>query len=129
MGSIKGDGWPSFAFETVAPGDDFEFAADGFLDWDDGPHLEDESGERRTEFVNGHEIVTFHQHMAAPLANSNDEKVDLETGGRFPLAEYLKDSFLGILLLHGRTLRAFEPANHVFHWHPSRLMCLPGGAT
>jgi hypothetical protein len=59
--------------------------------------------------------------MAAPLADSNDEKVDLETGGRFSLAEHFQDSLLGILVLDGRTLRTFEPADHVFHWHPSGL--------
>src|SRR5258708_26163601 len=41
-----------------------EFAADGFLDRNDGMHLEYESGKHRTEFVNGHRIVTFHQHRS-----------------------------------------------------------------
>jgi hypothetical protein len=53
--------------------------------------------------------------MPTPLADSNHEEFDLEIGGCLPLTEYLKDSLLGILVLDGRTLRAFEPADHVLH--------------
>src|SRR5204863_6566066 len=79
-----------------------------------------ESRKHRTEFVNGHRIVTFHQHMPTPFADSYYEEFDLEIGGCLPLTEYLKDSLLGILVLHGRTLRAFEPADHVLHRHPPK---------
>src|SRR5437879_4802077 len=48
--------------------------------------------------------------MPTPLAHTNYEKLDLEIGRRLPLAKHLKDSLLGILVLHGQTLRAFEPA-------------------
>src|ERR1700694_2585553 len=95
-------------------------------------HLEYESRQHRAEFVNGHRIITFHQHMPTPLADSYYEEFDLEIGGRLPLSEYLKDSLLGILVLHGRTLRAFEPANHVLHRHPPNCVgprndcCLDG---
>src|SRR5437867_13038448 len=108
----------SAAFQPVAPGNYLEFAADGFLDRNDGMHLEYGSRKHRTEFVNSHRIVTFHQHMPTPLADSYYEEFDLEIGGRLPLTEYLKDSLLGILVLHGRTLRTFEPADHVLHRHP-----------
>src|SRR5258708_20711992 len=94
-----------------------EFAADGFLDRNDGMHLEYESGKHRTEFVNGHRVVTFHQHVPTPLADSDHEELDLEIGGRLPLTEYLKDSLLGILVFDGRTLRTLEPADHVLHWN------------
>jgi hypothetical protein len=78
-------------------------------------HLKNESREHRTEFVDGHQIVTFHQHVPTPLPDSDHEKLDFEIGGRLPLTEYLKDSLLGILVLDGRTLRALDPADHILH--------------
>src|SRR5438445_5285660 len=50
--------WPrSLVFQPVSPGNDLEFAADGFLDRNDGSCLEHESRKHRTELVNGHRIV------------------------------------------------------------------------
>src|SRR6266487_1728047 len=118
LAEAKGDGLLSLVFQSISPGNYLEFAADGFLDRNDGMHLEYESGKHRTEFVNGHRIVTFHQHMPTPLAHSYYEEFNLEIGGRLPLTEHLKDSLLGILVLHGRALRAFEPADHVLHRYP-----------
>src|SRR6266852_3390904 len=115
----KPKGWQlSLVFQSISPGNYLEFAADGFLDRNDRMHLEYESRKHRTEFVNGHRIVTFHQHMPTPLTDSYYEEFNLEIGGRLPLTEYLKDSLLGILVFHGRALRAFEPADHVLHRHP-----------
>ena len=45
------------------------------------------------------------------------ERLDLEICGRLPFSEYLKYPLLGILVLHRRALRAFEPDDHVLHWH------------
>ena len=73
------------------------------------------AGKHRAKLVNGQRIVAVHQHMPAPLADPHYEQFDLEIGGRLPLTEHLKDSLLGILVLHRRTLRAFEPADHVLH--------------
>src|ERR1017187_1716010 len=53
--------------------------------------------------------------MPTPLSNTHHEKLDLEIGWRLPLAKHLEDSLLGILILYRRTLRAFEPADYVFH--------------
>src|SRR6185295_14262280 len=114
----EGVGPPSLLFQSISPGNYLQFAADSFFDRNDGMHLEYESGKHRTEFVNGHRIVTFHQHMPIPLANSYYEEFNLEIGRRLPLTEHLENSLLGILVLHGRTLRAFEPADHVLHRHP-----------
>ena len=75
--------------------------------------------------MNGHQIVTFHQHVPTPLADSDHEELDLEIGRRLPLAEDLKNSLLGVLVLDGRTLWPFESTDHVLHWHPSRLSALP----
>src|SRR6187402_1571611 len=55
--------------------------------------------------------------MATPLANSHYERLDLEICRRLPFTKYLKYSLLGILVLRRRTLRAFEPADHVLHRH------------
>ena len=40
-------------------------------------------------------------------------------GERLPLNEPLKDSRLGIPVLRGRSLRAFEPVDHVLHCNSS----------
>src|SRR6185369_13622133 len=117
-------GWrrpPSRALQSIPPGNDLELAADGFLDRNDGSRLEYEGGKHRTKFVNGQRIVAVHQHMPTPLANSHHEELDLEIGGRLPLTEYFEDSLLGMLVLHGRALRAFEPAYHILHWHSPRF--------
>ena len=107
----------SGAFQSIAPGNYLEFAADGLLDRNDGSRLEYESRKHRTKLVNRHRIVALYQHMPTPLADSYHEEFDLEIRGRLPLTEYLKDSLLCILVLDGRTLRAFEPADHVLHRH------------
>ncbi len=67
------------------------------------------SREFRATLVNRERIVAVHQHMPAPLAHANHEKLDLEIGRRLPLAKHLEDSFLGVLILYRRTLRPFEP--------------------
>ncbi len=95
-------------FQSIAPGNHLEFATNRFLDRDDGSRLEYEGRKHRTKLVYGHRIVAFHQHMPTPLADSYHEEFNLEIGGGLPLAEYLEDSLLGVLVLDGRTLRAFR---------------------
>src|SRR5208283_5373392 len=105
----------SVAVQSVAPGDYFEFAPDCVLDADYGVHLEYKCREHRAELVNREWVVPLHQHMPAPLAHTNYEKLDLEIGWRLPLTKHLKDALLGVFILYGRALRAFEPADYVFH--------------
>src|ERR1035441_2045598 len=50
--------------------------------------------------------------ISSPLRS---EQLDLEVGWRLPLAKHIQDSLLGILILRRRTLRAFEPTDHVLH--------------
>src|SRR6266568_3160259 len=107
----------SLAFEAIAPGNRFEFDPDRILDGNHGSCLEFKSRPGRAYLVNGRRIVAVHQHMPTPLAHSHDEHLDLEIGGRLPLSEYLQYPLLGILVFHRRTLRTFEPADHVFHWY------------
>src|SRR5690349_9758234 len=121
ISKLQRAGRPSLVFQPISPGDNFEFAADGFVDRYDRVHLEHERREHRTEFVNGHQIIAFHQHVTAPLPDSDHKEVDLEIGWRLPLAKHLKYSFLCILVFRGRTLRAFEPADHVLHRRSPRL--------
>src|SRR5580765_4445955 len=103
----------SLAFESIAPGNRFQFDADSVLDGNHRPRLEYKSREGRAYLVDGRRVVAVHQHVPAPLAHSHDEHLDLEIGGRLPLSEDLQYSLLGILVFHGRTLRTFEPADHV----------------
>src|SRR5205809_3603986 len=107
----------SLAFEAIAPGDRFEFDPDSVLDGNHGSCLEYKSRPGRAYLVNGRRIVAVHQHMPTPLAHSHNEHLDLEIGGRLPLSENLQYSLLGILVFRRRSLRTFEPANHVFHWY------------
>src|SRR5438477_11954821 len=106
---------PSLAFQSISPSNYLELAADSFLDGNDGSRLEYESRKHRTKLVNGHWIVALYQHMPTPFADSYHEEFDLEIGGRLPLTEHIEDSLLGILVLHGRALRSFEPADHILH--------------
>src|SRR5687768_7686281 len=99
----------SLAFQTVPPGNHFEFTANSLLDRNDRSRLEYESRKHRTKLVNEQRIVTVYQHMATPLPDSDHEKLDLEIGGRLPLTENLEDPLLGVLVLDGRTLRPLEP--------------------
>src|ERR1700691_897942 len=108
----------SLAFQSIAPGDYFEFAPNCVLDADHRVHSEYKCREHRAELVNRQRIVAVHQHMPTPLAHTNDEKLDLEIGWRLPLAKHLEDSLLGVLILDRRTLRAFEPADYVFRSSP-----------
>src|SRR4051812_11438711 len=60
-------------------------------------------------------VVTFHQHIAAPITDADDERVDLEIGGWLPRAEDFQDSLLCIFVLDGRTLLTLIPSDHVLH--------------
>src|SRR5436190_20548092 len=111
----------SVAFQPISPGNSLEFDPDSVLDGNHGSCLEFKSREGRTCLVNGHRIVAVYQHVPTPLAHSHYEQFDLEIGGRLPLTEHIKYSLLGILVLRGRTLRAFEPADHVLYRHPPLL--------
>src|ERR1700726_2063120 len=94
----------SVDFQTIAPGHDFKFAAPRVLDRNNRPRLEFESREHGTELVHGDRIVAIRQHVAAPVAYPDNEQLDLEVGGRFPTAKYVKDPLLTILILDGRPL-------------------------
>jgi hypothetical protein len=53
--------------------------------------------------------------MPTPLTHTDYEELDLELGWGRPLTKHFKDPLLDILVLHGRSLRALEPADYVFH--------------
>src|SRR3990172_9880392 len=108
----------SLAFQSIAPGNSFEFDPDSVLDGDHGSRLEFKCREGRACLVNRQRIVAVHQHVPTPLADSHYEQLDLESGRRIPLTEHLEYPLLGILVLRRRTLRAFEPADHVLHRRP-----------
>src|SRR6266481_1727537 len=111
----------SVALQPVTPGNSFEFDPDSVRDGNHGSCLEFKSRQGRAELVNGQRIVAVHQHVPTPLAHSHNEQLDLEIGGRLPLSENLQYPLLRILVLRRRSLRTFEPADHVLHWHPPRL--------
>src|SRR5216684_1165086 len=85
----------SLAFQSVAPGDCFEFDPDCVLDGNYGARLEFKCRKRRANLVNRQWIVAVHQHMPTPLAHTHYEQLDLEIGWRLPLTKHIKDSLLG----------------------------------
>jgi len=68
-------------FQAISPGDDFEFAADGFFDRITGCTSNTKRGKHRAEFVNGHQIVAFPLACARPTRPSDHKEVDLEIVG------------------------------------------------
>jgi hypothetical protein len=62
--------------------------------------------------------------MTTPVTDPDYKELDFEIGRRLPLAKHLKDSRLSILVFRRRTLRAFIPADHVFHLTLSLLQML-----
>ena len=60
-------------------------------------------------------VVALHQHVSAPIADADDERLDFEIGWRLPWPEDIQDSFLCILILDGRALGTFVPSDHVLH--------------
>src|SRR5947209_7049362 len=105
----------SLAFESIAPGNRFEFDPDSVLDGNHRSCLEFKSRPGRAYLVNGRWIVAVHQHMPTPLTHSHHEQLDLEVRGRLPLSENLQYPLLSILIFPGRALRPFEPADHILH--------------
>jgi hypothetical protein len=104
-------------FQSIAPGDDFEFTSDRVLDRDYGVHLEDKRREHGANLVDRYRIIALHQHMTSPLTHAHDEELDLEIGWCFPLSEHFQDSLLRVLILDWRTLRTLKPADYVFHFY------------
>jgi len=89
------------------------------------------AGNNRTELMHFQRVITFHQHIPAPITDANDERMDLEIGWRLPGAKDLKDSLLRIFVLKGRALLTFVPGDHVLHAgnllvHPGPSCGLPG---
>src|SRR5438270_6992284 len=60
-------------------------------------------------------VVTFHQHIPAPITDADDEGLDLEIVWHLPWAENLQNSLLRIFVLDGRALGTFVPGDHVLH--------------
>src|ERR1035438_7546029 len=102
-------------FQSIAVGHRFEFDANGVGDGDYGASFERESRQHRTELMHFEGVITFHQHIPAPITDADDERLDLEIGWWLPRAENLQDSLLCIFVLDGRALMTFVPSDHVLH--------------
>src|SRR5690349_17847950 len=68
----------SAALQPIAPLDDFELSAYGFLNRNHRMHLEDKRGKHRAELVDGYRIIAFHQHVPAPFAHADYEELNFE---------------------------------------------------
>jgi hypothetical protein len=69
------------AFQSIAPGDGFEFDPDRVFDWNHRSCLHFKRRQGRAELVNGQRIVAVHQHVPTPFADSHHEELNLEIGG------------------------------------------------
>src|ERR1700691_1936309 len=107
--------WLHLLFQSIAVGHRLEFHANGVSDGDDESSLECESRQHRTELMHFERVITFHQHIPAPITDADDERVDLEIGWGLPRAKDLQDSLLCIFVLDGRALLTFVPSDHVLH--------------
>src|ERR1700751_90710 len=114
------------AFEPITKCNRFKLHPDSVHNGNHWPCFEYKSREGRAELVNGKRIMAVHQHRHTPIANSHYEQLDLEIVRRLPLSKNLQYPLLGILVLHRRPLRTFEPADHVFHWHPPHCVEILG---
>ena len=99
--------WFYLLSQSIAVGHRFEFHSNGVGDGDDGSSLECESRQHRTELMHFERVITFHQHIPAPISDADDERVHLEIGWRLPRAKDLQDSLLCIFVLDGRALLMF----------------------
>src|SRR6185437_6280340 len=70
-------------------------------------------------------VITFHQHIPAPIADADDEGLDFEIGWCLPWAEDFQDSLLCIFVFDGRTLLTLVPGNHVLHSPTPSLIASP----
>jgi hypothetical protein len=91
----------SIEIQTIAPCHDFEFAAHGVRDWNDRSRLKFEGRKHRAELVHGDRIIAVGQHIATPIPNTDQEQFDLEVGGAFPLAKYIKYPLLRFFIFDG----------------------------
>src|SRR6266576_4713946 len=103
------------ALYSIMKGNRFKLHPDSVHDGNHWSCFEYKRRESRTELVNGQRIIAVHQHIPTPIAYPHHEQLDLEIVGGFPLSENLQYSLLGILVFHWRSLRTFEPADHIFH--------------
>src|SRR5260221_14336568 len=116
------------AFQPVAPGNGFKFHPDSVHNGNYWPCFEYKSRECRAELVNGQRIIAVRQHIPSPIAYPHHEQLDLEIVGRLPLSENLQYPLLSILVFHRRSLRTFEPADHILHrYSPFLSWCYRNG--
>src|SRR5229473_1862779 len=93
-------------FQSIAVGHRFQCHTNGVGDGDDGASFEREGRQHRTELMYFERVVTFHQHIPAPITDADDEGLDFEIVWHLPWAEDLQNSLLRIFVLDGRALRA-----------------------
>ena len=77
---------PLLTFQPIAVGHRFQFHTNGVGDGDDGASFEREGGQHRTELMYFERVVTFHQHIPAPITDADNEGLDFEIGQRGLLA-------------------------------------------
>ena len=104
MHAVSPDALPitSPELQLVAPVHDFKFSANSVFDRHGGPNLKPECWQHRTELVNLHYVVTFGQHIAAPVTHADHETFDFEIGRLFPLSKNVKNASLGLFILDRR---------------------------
>ena len=108
-------GLASGEFQIVAPGHHLELASNRVVDGNDGSRLKLERRQHRGELVHFDGIVAIGQHVAAPIADPDDEHLYGEVRRPLPFAKDVKNALLSPLIFDRRPLRAFIPSDHIFH--------------
>jgi hypothetical protein len=60
-------------FRSIAVGHRFEFHANSVGYGDDAASLESEGRQHRTELMYFKRVITFHQHIPAPITDADDQ--------------------------------------------------------
>src|SRR5436190_13089216 len=106
------------AFEPITEGNRFELDPDGIHDGNHRARFKYEGRQHGAELVNRQRVVAVDEHIPAPVADADDEQLDLEIGWRLPLGEDLENPLLRVLVGGSRALRTFVPSDHVLHAYP-----------
>src|SRR5579863_7167113 len=88
------------ALQTISISHRFQFHADRIGNRNNRTSFEGKSRQHRTELVHFQRVVTVHQHIAAPIPDADNERLDLEIRRCLPRAEDIQDALLCFLILN-----------------------------
>ena len=118
----------SLAFESIAPGNRFQFDPDSVHDGNHRSRLEYERRQHRAELMNGQRIVAIQHHIPAPVTPSDNEQLDLEISRRLPLRENFQNPLLAFSYSIGDPCGRSDQVSMYFIGRGWKKMALPSRA-